>query len=84
MTNDKLKLPVEYAPLSPEELEALGGGAPAWVNTIVCKTKDVLRPYKPLIMTTLAVLKPTLEIMVQLSVMVDAAREIKHCLDDIK
>ena len=87
MKHTTLKLPAQCTAIPPEEQEALLGGAPAWMHTLVRKAKDVLRPYKPLIKeslkASLTIAAAFVNIMLEVSVAKDAAAELKYWTKDL-
>lgn len=75
MKHKEWKLPAQCTMIPPEEQQMLTGGgfAEGWA-----RLKDTLRPYKPYAKLALEVLGPVVNILLQLNVMMDAARELKH------
>lgn len=54
---NELKLPARCALIPQEEQESICGGAPEWMENFVADVKETLRPYKPYLEFTWALLK---------------------------
>ena len=87
MKDTMLRLPAQCAALTPEEQLLVEGGAPAWMHTMVRRAKDVLRPYKPFIKesikATFTIMAAFVNIMLEVNVSKDAAKELKYWTQDV-